>query len=783
MTEWDNLQSLFGLDEPSHQTAEPQHADLNSMLVRRMRAPAVVAPQAERAFAHRTCPKNQASPLWSAPSARCTPVDSLEYYKVVNSHNSVTHLNLNSNLTCMPVDVSPFKKLKCIDVSGNKLTQLPTGLESCLCLQTLTCSRNRLKCLPALPGINLRRLDAADNEIEDVQALLDSCGPELEELHLNDNWLKSVPKSLSRQSRLKLLYLDNNELTEFRDECWPGAELQDPECRREPGTVEAPSCLDSVSLHHNELKRAPLMYWLMPGWKDLRYNRLSELPDIAWGKLTTLVFLDLSHNVLSSLSPGLADLPNLETLDVRHNHLASLPPVLPASLISLQVEHNCLTSVPRGLLLGQTRWDFSYNRLGVGSSAPVQIGLVSQSLHSLFLGHITELNLKCNDLTHIPAAIAAMTSLQELNLDENQLTELPPEMGRLVNLQRLWVRRNCLTRLPSEMEQCSKLAALVLTGNNIPELPDSFLGMHSLVEIVHEDIHRFDVVLMANRRNRYRVDTAQTFVEERTQLGGCPVSLEGLPLGEQQDVLEWWRRLKNMRNFFQCGGERVADDILTTVVTDPDFRETFFVQIRCNLERCGDRAAMSFNELYTAWCLHTCDQLTELDRLRLCESAAKTNTLRRLVSELPEASGGESVELYLYVETKLKAQLELLTFADACLYGIAKDAVNLRELAEGVLLGYHDTLFEMLENNAALFATFPRELPEEEREQFERRLGDIDDRLVAGHLNEGQYMTAMEELQRDRLEAIRQVRLKWMNSIRAANEAPLDVNMNKHCEP
>jgi Leucine-rich repeat (LRR) protein len=755
----DNLQSisdLFGLDEPDPVQEAPrpslQPPDLNSMVLYRMQPvrQTVGRPPIAPSFYTRTRPQSQSSPLWGAPSARCTPVDSLEYYKIVNSQNpnGVSHLNLSATLSGPPPDVSVFRRLKCIDVSHNNLTELPTGLHMCLCLQTLSCEQNKLRSLPALPGIQLRQLNAAYNDIEDVQPILDACGTDLEIVHLNDNKLRTIPESLSKQTRLKELWLDHNRLSDFPDRCWPSQALG----------------LGMVSLDHNKLQRLPLQFWLKPDGKDVSHNQLAELPDIDWGGLTTLSYLNLSHNLLAVLPANFADIPALDTLDLRHNRLTTLPHDLPASLTSVTIAHNRLTCVSSAVLARQTFWDLSYNRL------------TPESLQTCCLSHITELRLKCNDLTHIPPAIGAMTSLTELDLDDNCLTELPPEMGRLANLRRLWLRNNQLTTLPSELSQCTELGALVLTANPIQQLPLSFMSMHSLIEIVHEDVHRFEAVLLVNRRNRYGTDTLQAFAQEHT--GECPVLLDALAVPEQQDVMEWWRRLKNMRNFFSCGGEHTVNDILTTVVTDPEFRETFFAQIRCNLERCGDRAAMSFNELFTAWKLHTCQSMTDLGRLRLCEAAAKTNTLRRLVSELPEAQRSESVELYLYVETKLKPQLELLTFADACLYGIAKDVVNLAELAEGVLLGYHDTLFDMLENNAKLFATFPRELGDKDRERFEKRLSDIDDGLQAGHLNEGQYMLAMDVLQQDRREAIRQVRLDWMNDIRLANEQ-LVVELDK----
>lgn len=132
------------------------------------------------------------------------------------------------------------------------------------------------------------------------------------------------------------------------------------------------------------------------------------------------------------------------------------------------------------------------------------------------------------------------------------------------------------------------------------------------------------------------------------------------------------------------------------------------------------------------------------------------------------AQGSESVEFYLYAETKLKDRLGLLTFANACLYRIGENGCNLDELANDVLTSYHDTLFDMLDGNDKLFSSFPHALDDKTTEFFEQKLGEIDDQLMEGRMNEGQYMEAMKQLQQDRLDAIKQGRMQWMNEICSA---------------
>jgi Leucine-rich repeat (LRR) protein len=66
------------------------------------------------------------------------------------------------------------------------------------------------------------------------------------------------------------------------------------------------------------------------------------------GQLSSLLLLDLSHNLLTGLPPQMGQLSSLETLYLSHNQLTSLPPEigLLSSLRELQLVHNQLTSLP-----------------------------------------------------------------------------------------------------------------------------------------------------------------------------------------------------------------------------------------------------------------------------------------------------------------------------------------------------------------------------------------------------------------------------------------------------
>ena len=52
---------------------------------------------------------------------------------------------------------------------------------------------------------------------------------------------------------------------------------------------------------------------------------------------------------------------------------------------------------------------------------------------------IKELDLSCNQLTHLPVEIGQLTQLTELYLSGNNITHIPVEIGQLTQLTRLYL--------------------------------------------------------------------------------------------------------------------------------------------------------------------------------------------------------------------------------------------------------------------------------------------------------------------------------------------------------
>lgn len=122
-------------------------------------------------------------------------------------------LNLSGNrLRDLPADLGRLQRLRILFCSDNEFTHLPQSVGDCPALEMVGFKANRIARVPAesLPA-RLRWFILTDNAIQDLPMALGE-RPALQKLMLAGNRLKSLPDSLGHASRLELLRLSANEL-------------------------------------------------------------------------------------------------------------------------------------------------------------------------------------------------------------------------------------------------------------------------------------------------------------------------------------------------------------------------------------------------------------------------------------------------------------------------------------------------------------------------------------------------------------------------------------------
>ena len=128
--------------------------------------------------------------------------------------DSLEVLNLSGNrLTRLPSELARLHRLKVIFCSDNAFSTLPEVLGDCPALEMVGFKANQIAVVPAaaLPQ-TLRWLTLTDNAISELPTALGE-RPALQKLLLAGNRLRTLPASLAQASRLELVRLAANQLT------------------------------------------------------------------------------------------------------------------------------------------------------------------------------------------------------------------------------------------------------------------------------------------------------------------------------------------------------------------------------------------------------------------------------------------------------------------------------------------------------------------------------------------------------------------------------------------
>ncbi|CAJ1067514.1 leucine-rich repeat-containing protein 1 isoform X1 [Xyrichtys novacula] len=342
-------------------------------------------------------------------------------------------------------------------------------------------------------------------------------GRSLEELLLDANQLRDLPKPFFQLVKLRKLGLSDNEIQRLPPEIANFMQLVELDVSRNdimeiPESISYCKALQVADFSGNPLTRLPDSFPELRNLTCLSINDISlqVLPDNI-GNLSNLVSLELRENLLTFLPESLSMLQRLEELDLGNNELYSLPESIGClvSLKDLWLDGNQLAEIPAemGSMKSMLCLDVSENKI---ERLPDELGglvmltdlLVSQNLIDALpesigklrklsilkadqnrltylpesIGHcesLTELVLTENQLQSLPRSVGKLKRLSNFNCDRNQLSFLPKEIGGCSGLNVFCVRENRLTRIPSELSQATELHVLDVSGNRLVHLPMS----------------------------------------------------------------------------------------------------------------------------------------------------------------------------------------------------------------------------------------------------------------------------------------------------------------------
>ncbi|XP_039404760.1 protein scribble homolog isoform X5 [Corvus cornix cornix] len=362
-----------------------------------------------------------------------------------------------------------------------------------------------LRCMPPLWRCN-RHVEALDRRHCSLQAVPEEIyrySRSLEELLLDANQLRELPKPFFRLLNLRKLGLSDNEIQRLPPEVANFMQLVELDISRNdipeiPESIKFCKSLEIADFSGNPLSRLPEGFTQLRSLGHLALNDVSlqSLPTDIGNSLSFLVKLeqlDLGGNDLEVLPDTLGALPNLRELWLDRNQLSALPPELGnlRRLVCLDVSENKLEQLPNEVsgLVALTDLLLSQNLLecipdGIGQLKQLSILKVDQNRLTDVTESIgdcenlSELILTENMLTALPKSLGKLAKLTNLNVDRNRLTALPAEIGGCANLNVLSLRDNRLALLPPELANTTELHVLDVAGNRLQNLPFALTNLN-----------------------------------------------------------------------------------------------------------------------------------------------------------------------------------------------------------------------------------------------------------------------------------------------------------------
>ncbi|OWZ10272.1 putative LRR protein [Phytophthora megakarya] len=256
---------------------------------------------------------------------------------------TIRRLNLSDNLlhdaSFAQTDEmwSQLEVLSELSLSGNKLTSLPSALVAIPFLNTLDLSRNSLRIIRGevvklWKGRSyLSTLDLHANSLtalpEEIQVLFGA----LRRLFLHQNYLASLPSTISELIKLEELTLSQNQLARTQKTLNNSLTRVDVRGNRLRSVVDwTPLVLancQALHLQNNSLRELPQGFFAtFPSLRicELQNNQLRLLP-MGITECTRLQILHVNNNCLQSVPGVLVELPFLEVLNVTENELTEIP--------------------------------------------------------------------------------------------------------------------------------------------------------------------------------------------------------------------------------------------------------------------------------------------------------------------------------------------------------------------------------------------------------------------------------------------------------------------------
>lgn len=459
---------------------------------------------------------------------------------VPNEVLQVTGLKLlslrnNTVAECTPGIIVLAEDLTHLDLSGNRLRQVPAELGSLTNLTFLALDRNPLPRLPRslrlLTKLTTLRIECtemlspppelqAQQEPRWVLRFLEQLyqGDATGHMDLDDCRLQEIPEEVMQMRHLNFLSLRRNHISSIPIGMGDLTELthflmDDNDVTYISPVIWQLTRLGILSLTQNPMRKLPpeLGLFRPETFKTLALDGcvhlLSPPPElVVQGVSVILPYLRRLWDARQSLQLHLVDwglstlqpertLDNVEVLtdlDLSTNSLTRLDDklcVLMAALRLLVVNFNLLTVLPDNIHQLRSLETLEVQTTPPRTPPPARPQTCKPLSTHLGKKLMSERNsqVRANRLQELPANVCNLPALRHLRVRENKLQQIPEAIGSIATLEEMEVSINRISVIPTSVTALAKLQLLDAHDNRLKEFPDNARAMSSLTVLCLSD--------------------------------------------------------------------------------------------------------------------------------------------------------------------------------------------------------------------------------------------------------------------------------------------------------
>ena len=413
-----------------------------------------------------------------------------------------------NSMTDLPAELFSMVWITQLKLMHNKLSKISDEIRKLKELRILWIQHNLLSALPEalVHCVHLSALDFSANEAVSFVPLCYASMTNLTLLNADDCAINTPPPSIMAKSVKKIQEYLQRLIYSQESNVFRHSDIH---------IVIVPELffhwlpnLTAIDLSHCGLRHVQEAFF--PSFcllesMNLSHNMMSEIsPRVSL--LTRLTFLDISTNLITVLPTNIGFLP-LETFNYLQKGMTS-DPIGPTEFESKSRNTKQFTisewRAKRSISQEQNKNDSNiYDLYGDLTRAPLSVFLCflrelelcktsgTIDFGCMFLQRVPEalmyqelvqiVILRQNQLIVIPHAIGhLMPLLKKLDLAENALCDLPDSLSSLVGIQYIDISKNCFNSLGDWLSSCTSLTHLNIEDNSIDSIPKSYRALQNM---------------------------------------------------------------------------------------------------------------------------------------------------------------------------------------------------------------------------------------------------------------------------------------------------------------